>query len=58
MDEKFKFITEKQREQLKRSYELIQKVHQELDIEYEEYLIIKNTLYSLKKGIEYEEKYY
>ena len=50
MHEDLLFITETQRERLKKAYKLIGSVQQELSLDYEEYYSYRNNIGILKKS--------
>ena len=52
------FLTNQQREELKKAYAIVDHVKGSISIDHEEYSIIKTTLSNIKKAIEYEKKYY
>lgn len=52
------FITESQRNKLLSAYKIIEKLQNEISLEYEEYSAIDTTLYYLNNAIRYKEKFY
>ena len=51
------FIDKARREQLKKAYDIIDKVKSEITIDHVEYTVIKTALHSIKRAIEYETNY-
>lgn len=56
-EEGYILLSESEREELKKAYELINKVKEKINIDYEEYSAIKSTLSYLNNAINYKEKF-
>lgn len=50
-------LSNSEKEELKKAYELIEKVKQKINIHYEEYAAIKTTLSYLNNAINYKKKF-
>lgn len=56
-EEGYILLSENEREELIKAYELIKKVQEKINIDYEEYSAIKTTLSYLNNAINYKEKF-
>lgn len=54
---KYILLSNSEKEELKKAYELIEKVKQKININYEEYAAIKTTLSYLNNAINYKKKF-
>lgn len=56
MDEDYILLEEDKREELKKAYEIIEKVKNKINYDYEEYVCIDTTLDYLNRAINYKKK--
>lgn len=56
MSEEYILLEENKREELKKAYEIIEKVKNEITLDYEEYTCIDTTLDYLNVAINYKKK--
>lgn len=56
-DEGYILLSKSEREELKKAYEIIEKVKEKINLDYEEYAAIKTSLYYLNNAIKYKEKF-
>lgn len=56
-DEEFILLSENDKEELKKAYQLIKHVKDKISINYEEFFVINTTLEYLNNAINYKEKF-
>ncbi|MDU3522572.1 MAG: hypothetical protein E7F58_13070 [Clostridium saudiense] len=56
-EEEYILLSTSEREELKKAYEIIEKVKETIDVDYEEYAAIKTALSYLNNAINYKEKF-
>lgn len=56
-EEQYILLSEEDKEELKKAYQIIEQVKNKINIDYEEYGAVNTTLYYLNNAINYKKKY-